>query len=420
MFSEFSGIIQGNASFSQIKMNPFGNFKFCSTNENTMSSPVNMEVFPASPSHNQEFVRGQDIHHTCNMTLGDLYYGKTLKLQLPRFRKCGICNGIGGHNPRSCRTCEGNGSVVVNHYNEFLKFQQVGTCESCKGSGIFVAPQDKCLDCNGCGYTKERKLLKVVVFPGTKDDDKIILHGEGDEGRNVIPGDVIIHIKEIPHSYLIRKYHDLYMEYDIDLKTALLGGEIYIDNFLREKQSLKLHINVHGNPALNSEAVQLGEILGTINPGEPKIVKGFGMPINEAVQGGEYIQNLDEVDDLLDVCYDLKRYQKGNLFINFKVKLPSLNEMSEQGLFQLQSILPDTITVPPTNHNILDGYLANITSSNKESRDSSNAPVMDSESDTETFNYNDIDINDSVEVEEEDEQFYDKEWDAELRKRRRL
>jgi DnaJ family protein A protein 2 len=276
------------------------------------------------------------------------------------------------------------------------------------------------LSCNACGYTKEKKLLKVAVLPGTKHNDKIILHGEGDEGRNVIPGDVIIHIKEIQHPYLIRKYHDLYMEYDIDLKTALLGGEIYIDNFLREKQSLKLHINVHGNLALNSEVVQLGEILGTINPGEPKIVRGFGMPINEAVLGGEYTQNLDEVDDLLDVCFDLNRYQRGNLFINFNIKLPSLNEMSEQGLFQLQSILPDTITVPPKNHNILEGYLANITDNNKEGRGSSNAPVMDSESDTETFNYNDIDINDSVEVEEEDEQFYDKEWDAELRKRRRL
>lgn len=375
-------------------------------------------VQPAGSPLDHEYRRGQDIHHTCNVGLADMYFGKTIKLQLPKNSKCSKCLGIGGFNPKSCRQCQGLGQVIITYYNQFSQYQQLGRCSPCNGTGTFFSPQDKCLQCNS-GYLKEKKIIKVNLLPGSNNGDKIILQGEADEGRNIIPGDVIIHMNQTPHPYLVRKFDDLYMEHEIDLKTALLGGEITIPHFLKDQNTLKIYVNVHGHRDLNdadNTNIQFGEVVGTIQPDKPKIVKGVGMPINEMVIGGEVVQVLDEVDEVKEVSFDLNRYKRGNLFINFKVRLPNLEDFKngKQDLLALLHILPSR--KEETSGSILQTHLSNIpTYTQRSSPEKATNPDLSSE-----FNYEDIDINGSVEGDEkEEESFYTKEWTGSEAKRRK-
>ncbi|PYD06911.1 molecular chaperone DnaJ, partial [Pseudomonas syringae pv. pisi] len=57
----------------------------------------------------------------------------------------------------------------------------------------------------------ERKILNVQILPGLKSGDKCIIQGMADEGKNMIPGDVIIHLQEVPHPSLVRRNNDLYL-----------------------------------------------------------------------------------------------------------------------------------------------------------------------------------------------------------------
>ncbi|KAM9886188.1 hypothetical protein OXX79_014356, partial [Metschnikowia pulcherrima] len=59
-----------------------------------------------------------------------------------------------------------------------------------------------------------------------KDGQRIVFSGEGDQEPGVTPGDVVFVVDEKPHEKFTRKGNDLYYESEIDLLTALAGGEV--------------------------------------------------------------------------------------------------------------------------------------------------------------------------------------------------
>ncbi|KAG7194355.1 uncharacterized protein KQ657_004567 [Scheffersomyces spartinae] len=357
MFSENPAFhaLNGFASFPDFHGPDFG----AAAQQQTRATGYKREVTPAESPLRQ----GKDIHHVFKVTLEDLYYGKIVKFRLPRTNKCSYCDGAGGLNPRTCRTCQGSGQVIVTTSNQFSRFSELCLCKSCKGTGIFVNQQDRCQHCNG-GYVLEQKIIQAVIVPGSQDNDKIVLRGEADRGHHIVPGDVVIHLKETPHQYLIKKYNDLYMEHEIDLRTALLGGEIILPNFLREDNHVRILVNAHGISSINlpmEKSISEGEIVGTINPGVPKIVRGLGMPINNAE--GVHYQKLEDSESTKNEILDLSRYKKGNLFIKFNIKLPSLSDFArgEADLIELERILPITTpnTVPSSGY-VVTSHLANL------------------------------------------------------------
>merc|ERR1712080_436676 len=122
------------------------------------------------------------------------------------------------------------------------------------------------------------------------------------------------------------------------------GGEVMVPNFLCMGQFLKIYINCHGQQSINNEKVQEGEIVGTINTNEPKVINGLGMPINT---NPSYVENMMLSDQV---------FHRGILYINFHVKMPSSNDFSEQSLVDLQKILPTTSTyIPSPSDSIVEG-----------------------------------------------------------------
>ena len=356
VFNDLNSMFSGNA-FEQAF--GFGSFSM------NMGFPDHGPSLKGSVKHVQpvnegkhSLQRGNDIHHVCKVTLTDLYFGKDVTFRLPKSSKCSVCNGFGGMNPKTCGQCQGSGKIMLTMSNQFSQYQQVRLCRCCRGLGTYFDQGDLCSNCDN-GYVFEVKSIKVKIPPGAYDGDKIILEGEADEGRNIIPGNLVIYLQEISHPSYVRKNDDLYMEHDLDLKTALLGGSFIIEDFMKKDNNLKVFINVHGQEPLNNfvdQNIQKGEVVGTIDPGRPKMVKGLGMPIKR--WSNAFFPSKVSNDD----GYVGDTYKRGNLFIKFNIVLPPIAAFNEASLNALYRDLPDSKPTSNSGTNATQTYLCNIES----------------------------------------------------------
>lgn len=79
-------------------------------------------------------------------------------------------------------------------------------------------------------FTINGKTIRITIPAGVEDGQKIRLKGQGGEGINGGPaGDLYIQFVIDPDPGFRRVGNDLYSEKNIDLYTALLGGEIVVD-----------------------------------------------------------------------------------------------------------------------------------------------------------------------------------------------
>lgn len=108
------------------------------------------------------------------------------------------------------------------------RFQTV--CSDCNGEGEMIKDKDRCKTCHGKKTITERKVLHVHVDKGMQDGQKVTFKGEGDQGPDITPGDVIFVIEQKPHPRFQRKGDDLYYQAEIDLLTALAGGTIAVEH----------------------------------------------------------------------------------------------------------------------------------------------------------------------------------------------
>lgn len=73
------------------------------------------------------------------------------------------------------------------------------------------------------------KKLKVKIEPGTRDKTRLRIRGMGSPGSHGgVKGDLYLNIHVIDHPFYEVKGDDLYYNLDVDLYTAVLGGNIQI------------------------------------------------------------------------------------------------------------------------------------------------------------------------------------------------
>lgn len=118
----------------------------------------------------------------------------------------------------------------------------------------------------------DNEKLRITTKPGTKDEQQLRIKNKGAKGSGEgIRGDLFVRIKVKPHPTFIRKGDDLYFTQNIDLFTAVLGGEILV-NTLSGQVKIKI-----------AEGTQNGKSIR---------LKGKGMPVYDKsdVFGDFYIQ----------------------------------------------------------------------------------------------------------------------------------
>jgi DnaJ-class molecular chaperone len=219
--------------------------------------------------------RTPDVQHVVEVTLDDLYAGKTVQIDFRRQVVCPTCRGEGTPNPKArrvCSTCRGTGvrTRIIPMAANFV--QQLTTqCDVCNGEGTLIAPKDLCPTCQGRKVTRVTEQLNVVVEPGHADGDVITFVGRAHQHPDAADtGNLCVVIKQLPHPTFQRKGHDLYTEMTLTLAEALTGFDRTLPH---------LHQRIL---AINSTALTGGRI---IKPGDIRTVRHEGMPVRS--RGGK-------------------------------------------------------------------------------------------------------------------------------------
>lgn len=279
--------------------------------------------------------KARTISHVHKVSLEDIYRGKVSKLALQKSVICPKCSGLGGKEGavKKCPGCDGRGmKKMMRQMGPMIQhFQTV--CNDCQGEGELIKDKDRCKHCGGKKTVIERKVLHVHVDRGVRSGTKIEFRGEGDQHPGVEPGDVVFEIDQKPHARFQRKDDDLFYHAEIDLLTALAGGQLHIEHL--DERWLTIDVIP-------------GEV---ISPGAVKVIRGQGMP-------------------------SYRHHDFGNLYIQFDVKFPERlggpdgAAMTEEDRAALERILParKVDATPPPDAMIDDFVLEDVDASNEQGR----------------------------------------------------
>lgn len=99
------------------------------------------------------------------------------------------------------------------------------------GPGRFqMTQQQVCDECPNVKFVTEEHLLEVEVEVGMQDGMETKFVAEGEPHIDGEPGDLLLHIKTMPHKQFERRNDDLYCNVTISLVDALSGFEMEIEH----------------------------------------------------------------------------------------------------------------------------------------------------------------------------------------------
>jgi DnaJ-class molecular chaperone len=106
-----------------------------------------------------------------------------------------------------------------------FNIQSTEVCPICHGTG--EVGSRTCTNCSGQGMITRTKRLQVKIPAGVDTGSKIRVAGEGQPGLGGGPrGDLFLVITVKADQQFERKGDDLTVDIDVDLVTAILGGEV--------------------------------------------------------------------------------------------------------------------------------------------------------------------------------------------------
>ena len=175
-------------------------------------------------------IQGNDLRYNLTITFEEAAFGVKKEILVPREENCATCGGSGakpGTSPAQCTACGGSGQVRAQQNTMFGSFATVRTCDACNGTGKII--KEACQDCRGRGRVNKSKRIAVNVPAGIDHGQTLNMRGEGEAGLRGGPsGDLFISITVKPHKLFTRKGTDLYIDMDVPMTVAALGGEIHV------------------------------------------------------------------------------------------------------------------------------------------------------------------------------------------------
>ena len=176
-------------------------------------------------------LKGRDLEFVMEISFEDSIFGIERELDIRRLEKCSNCRGSRaepGSEISSCNICSGSGKISQAQRTVFGQFQQVTTCQSCRGLGQSI--NTPCSKCVGKGTENIRRRIKVTIPPGIDNDSRIVMKGDGEPSLlGAENGDLYILIKILKHNNFVRQNNDILMQLDVNFVTATLGGNILIN-----------------------------------------------------------------------------------------------------------------------------------------------------------------------------------------------
>jgi len=180
--------------------------------------------------------KGEDSVIPYEVSLEDLYNGKTVKVNMEKEVECGVCKGSGAKGSakaKKCVTCDGKGWKHVYSQVSTVRIATTrGSCNDCHGTGEILREKDRCKKCKGEKVVQEKTRQEVHIERGMADGQRIVLAGAGDQEPGLPPGDVIFVLKTQRHESFERSGSDLLATVSITLSEALLGFDRIMINHL--------------------------------------------------------------------------------------------------------------------------------------------------------------------------------------------
>ena len=186
-------------------------------------------------------------------------------------------------------------------------------CDECQGAGEIINAKDRCKECLGKKVMSEKKMLEVHIDKGMKGGQTITFRGESDQAPGVTPGDVVIVIEEKPNDRFKRRDTDLFTKAEVDLLTALAGGQFAFKHLDDRALIVKVH---PGEVLQHSELLFISFVASqytNVFPDALKVIPGEGMPSQ-------------------------RHHEPGDLYIRVQVKFP--DSMPLESVPLLEKALP--------------------------------------------------------------------------------
>jgi len=250
--------------------------------------------------------KGKDEVQQYEVTLEELYKGKTTRFASTKSVVCEHCKGSGGKEKakaKPCDSCKGRGSTTrLRPVGPGLVTQETVPCSTCSGRGTFFADKDKCKKCKGARTVKQKKILELYIPRGSREGEKIVLAGEADQDPDdAEAGDIVFELVEEPHEAFHRAGADLQAELNISLSEALTGFSRVVLTHL-DGRGIQLHVN---QPQ--------GKVL---RPDQVLKIPGEGMPLKRSDA-------------------------KGDLYLAINIKFPEDGWLNDQAAVdRVQAVLP--------------------------------------------------------------------------------
>jgi DnaJ-related protein SCJ1 len=242
---------------------------------------------------NQNKQKGPNARVDINVDLEDLYNGAAKELSISKNIVCNKCHGTGGKlgKTKQCPVCKGRGVTMQDVDTGMgFTFRMQNTCQKCQGKGIVFA--ETCDQCRGRKVIKEDKKLRVEIEKGMKDAQIIVFERESEQHPDMIPGDLVVHLKQNPHRFFhSRTGDDLHATIQLNMKEALLGFSKTVQHL--DRRSIQIE---------NDKPTQ---------PFSVKKITGEGMPHHKFSS------------------------QKGDLYVKFNIKLPEKLSEAEREMVKL-------------------------------------------------------------------------------------
>lgn len=230
--------------------------------------------------------RGKETTYNLQVSLQDLYNGKTLKFAINRK----VIDG----EVHTCTHCQGVGMIK--------QVRQVGP-------GFMQEIRSPCPHCQGrgkmCNFKQEREVVEIQIEPGMSECECIRLHGKGNEFPDVETGDVVLSFTLKNHDSFVRKGNDLFMKVRISLVEALAGCEFDVT-----------HLDGRVLRVKSPDNMVIAPLRTTSSP--LRCVSNEGMPIKNSTK-------------------------KGKLIIAFVVVYPPSSYFSEEDKEKLFEMLPEPL-----------------------------------------------------------------------------
>ena len=217
--------------------------------------------------------KGRDRLVKMNLTFEEAVFGCKKSLDIELNEECSKCHGVGGFKEKTCKKCNGRGSIISEQRSLFGMFQTQTVCDECGGKGKTFS--EVCNICRGSGKVRNNKEIVVTIPEGVDTGYQLRISGKGEAGSNGGPnGDIYIEFNVIKHDFFERVDEDIYLEVPITIAEAALGCKKEI-------------------PTLENNVIL--EIKAGANTGDKLKLKGKGIKVPNSLRKGDLFVVLNVV-----------------------------------------------------------------------------------------------------------------------------